>query len=209
MAINTIDIARIFKDTWGFVGLPFPEIIVRGIPTRNQTTFAGSDFPNIRPWSERRDKSAKGVSYRVVTSGGAEAFLPIWLSEQTRNALEYLLPNTMLSMTSRKNIVKTNLVNRDGSVKEEISMNDWELRIRGVLVSTDNNYPESEKQLLVEWYKKRKALNIQNVKTSICLDDHERVVIEELSFPEIRGFENTQPYEMLLSSDTEFSLYIE
>ncbi len=207
---NVIDLARIYKDTWGFVGLPFPEIIIRGIPTKSETTFTAEIFKDMQPVAgyTEQNLSNQGVSYRANIGNDVTAFLPIWLSEGDRNAQEYLLPNTILSMTSKKNIVKTALVNRDGTVKEQISIDDWDLRIRGVLVGKGDNYPEEEKQLMVDWYKRKKSMNIQNVKTAICLEGKEKVVIEDLSFPEIRGFENTQPYEMRLSSDVEFDLYI-
>ena len=208
---NIIDLPKIFNQTWGFIGLPFPEIVIKSIPTRSQTTFVGEIFNDMRPRSvigNEHDISSQGVKFRTRVNGDIIAFLPIWLSETDRNALEYLLPNTHLSMTSKKTIIKTPLVNRDGTVKEQITMEDWDIRIRGVLVSKDDNYPEEEKQMLVNWYKNKKAMNIQNVKTSICLEGREKVIIEALSFPEIRGFENTQPYEMQLCSDVEFSLYL-
>jgi hypothetical protein len=212
MAANIIDIEKmrkIFGATWGFIGLPFPEMIIKGLPTKQEGKFQAEEF-NLYDKNETvLGISELGVQYRAINSMGSEVFMPVWLSEHDRNATEYLLPNTVMSITSRKNIVTTPLVNRDGSVKEEISLGDWEIQIRGVLIGRYNNYPEAEKQIMVEWYKRRKAFNIQNVRTAICLDKNEKVVITELKFPEIRGFENTQPYEMRLLSDLEFSLYVE
>ena len=200
---NTIDLHKIFKDTWGYVGLPYPEIIaVRGMPQKYDT-----DKYSFSP-KYKVKHSQQGVSIRTNNENGVEIFMPVWLSKLDREAMQYLLPNTMMSITSKKNIVTTTLVNRDGTVKEEISMGDWEINIRGVLVGREDFYPDGEKQILVDWYKEKATFNIQNARTAICLSENEKVVITELRFPEIRGYENTQPYELKLLSDVEFSLFI-
>ena len=203
--INTIDLQKIFKDVWGYISPPYPEILAKtivGIPHKYTAENYKFDPKGVQVYSQQ------GVSIRTSGDKGIEIFMPVWLSE-TGNATEYLLPNTMMSIMSKKNIVTTTLVNRDGTVKEEISMGDWEINIKGVLVGKGSRYPEEEKQKMVDWYKEKKTFNIQNARTAICLADCEKVVITELRFPEIRGFENTQPYELKLLSDVEFSLYID
>jgi hypothetical protein len=202
---NKIDLSKIFGQIWGYVGLPFPEIIIRGIPTAAQQKFAADSFPDMMTAKYLKTTSEKGVSYRT---GDSDLFMPVWISEIENNALEYLLPNAVTSLSSQMHIVTTNLVNRDGSVKEQIAASDWEIRIRGVLIGEGENYPESETQLLVDWYKKKKALYIQNVRTAICLQQREKVIMSNLELKELRGFENIQPYEIQLVSDIEFDLYI-
>jgi hypothetical protein len=207
--MKEIDIAKIFRETWGFVGLPFPEIIVRGAATRKNQQAAAEIFEEMVSVSEKKSVSEKGASYRYPNGNGIDAFMPIWLSEIDNSAIEYLLPNTVSSMSSQLRIVTTQLVNRDGSVKEQTGMDEWKIRVRGVLVGTGDDYPEAETQLLVDWYKKKKSLYIQNVRTAICLEQREKVIITNLELRELRGFENTQPYELELVSDIDFSLYVE
>jgi hypothetical protein len=202
--INSIDLKKIFKDTWGYVGLPFPEIVLGGIPTNSGIENYG-DFKIL----EQKKMSKLGVPYYAKNSLGREIYMPIWLSESDKTATEYLLPNTVMSISSKKETVSTKLVNRDGSFKEEISMDDWEIDIKGVIVSKGNSFPEDEYQLLNEWYKKRKKFNILNARTAFCLAGDEKVVISSLRFSELRGFENVQPYELKLTSDLQFSLYID
>ena len=206
--INTIDIKKIFAETWGYIGLPFPVTIIDRLSGTPQN-YAAEKFDrfNANFKSYRKNISEKGVS--IYTSlRGIDVFMPVWLSEQVRDAQEYLLPNTVMSLSNKVNIVTTHLVNRNASVKEEISMDDWQIDIKGVIVGSDNNYPDHEVQMLTKWYKKGIALNIQNARTAICLGENEKVVMTNLKFPELRGFENTQPYEFSLISDVEFSLYI-
>ena len=206
---NAIDLKKIFSYTWGFIGLPFPEMVIKGLPVvKREQSFQEAGFFDFETW-ERYRLSDKGVSIRYTKDNGVEVFMPIWLSSNDSDALEYLLPNTVMSISSKANIVTTSLVNRDGTFKEEISLDDWEISIRGVMVGEGNNYPEQAVQTLTNWYTTRAAFNIQNARTAICLSGGEKVVITDLRFPEIRGFENTQPYELKLISDKEFSLYIQ
>lgn len=206
---NAIDLKKIFSYTWGFIGLPFPEMVIKGLPVvKRERSFIAADDMTFDVWL-KNEISEKGVSIRHKNSKGVEIFMPIWLSSNDSDALEYLLPNTVMSISSKANIVTTALVNRDGTFKEEISLDDWEISIRGVMVGEGNNYPEQAVQTLTNWYATRAAFNIQNARTAICLSGGEKIVITDLRFPEIRGFENTQPYELKLISDKEFSLYIQ
>ncbi len=206
--MNEIDLKKIFGATWGFIGLPFPEMVVKGLPVVRKGSFRADEFEFPDP-PQLETLSNKGVAYYALSPEGRRVFMPIWLSTADNNALMYLLPNTVMSMGVKANIVTTRLVNRHGTVKEEIADDDWEIRIRGVLVGKGNNYPEGEMQQLIEWREKRQAFNIQNVKTAIALNEDEKVVITRLNFPENRGFQNTQPYELEMVSDKEFSLFID
>ena len=165
--INTIDLQKIFKDTWGYVGLPFPEVMAKtivGIPKTYRAENYKFDYEYVQV------NSKQGVSIRTGSENGTEIFMPIWLSNVSRDATQYLLPNTIMSIMSKKNIVTTTLVNRDGTVKEEISLSDWDINIRGILVGKNGFYPDEEKQQLVKWYKEKQTFHIQNARTAVCLE---------------------------------------
>lgn len=205
--INSVDLRRIFGLTFGFVGLPFPEIVIESIPIVRKRSFEGPEF-DFEP-TDLKTTSAKGVSYYHLNSNGNSVFMPIWLSTVDNNALMYLLPNTVMSLGLQTHIVTTRLPNRHGTVKEEVADDDWEIKVRGIIVGKGNSYPEEEVQTLIDWRNNRQAFSIQNVKAAICLEEGERVVITRLNLPENRGFQNTQPYEIELLSDREYSLYID
>jgi hypothetical protein len=222
MIVQTvIDVQKVFENTWGYIGLPYPEILIKRflkgekpLPTFEfETDTGGSELPKypFAPWM-KKERSTLGVPLRttVKESGYADIFLPIWLFEEdaTPDEAKYLLPLSMMRMTCKKNIVTTPLVNRNGTVKEEISIDDWELDIKGVMVGLDGDYPDAELQTLAGWWERSAALNIQNAKTAICMSGGEKVVITSLALPECKGFENTQPYELKMISDVPFSLYI-
>ena len=70
-------------------------------------------------------------------------FLPIWLIRSDGSQL--LLQNTVSSFANKKTIVETPMVNRQGTFKEEISLSDWDMNVKGLIVSTDWTIP-------MRWY---------------------------------------------------------
>ena len=200
--MNVIELSQLFRSTWGYIAAPFPEMaVVKSIPSR----LAQFEFDAV---AARKETSDLSVSFYAKNSNNREIFMPIWLSENSRTALQYLLPNTIMSIGNKKEIVTTKLVNRDGTVKEEISLGDWEISVKGIIVSAGNDFPEAEMQLLVDWYKKRTSLSIQNARTAICMSGEEKVVITDLHFPENGKYQNCQAYEVRMVGDVEFSLYL-
>lgn len=202
---NQINLKEVFNKVW-YISYPYPEIINNvtvGIPEKE----IKGDY-QFNKW-DKKDMSDLGVSFYTKNDSNIDVFMPIWVSENSRDAKEYLLPNTIMSLTNKKNIVITPLVNRKGTVKEEVSFDDWELNIKGVVVGKGNNYPDAEVQKLLNWYNDRTTFNIQNARTSMCLGKEEKVIMVDIKLPELSGYQNTQPFEMKLISDSEFSLYIE
>lgn len=206
--ITKFDIQEIYKQTWGYVGLPFPEIVADRIVAK-KGSYRGDTYAFSKPY-EKMQQSRNEVAFYAKNSVGNDIYMPIWLYTTEKAMIEekYLLPNTVMSMTCNKNIVVTPLVNRNGTVKEEVSIGDWEINVRGVMVSPDTKYPETQVQLLNNWYNESTSLFIENARTAILLGENPKVLIVDLKFPEIKGFENTQPYEIKLISDTEFNLYV-
>ncbi len=211
---------EIFRQVWGYTEPPFPEIVFnRAFKKGNYKEkgdfpkFKGGEIPNYR---DAGDFNINTWNKDVVTivndplyaknANGKDVFLPIWLWEDGEKD-KYLLPNTVMSMSCKKNIITTPLINHDGTVKEQISIDDWVINVRGVIVSSSNSYPHEEVQKLKFW-EKSVSLNIKNAKTGLFVGNVEKIIIESLSLPEVRGFENTQPYEMKLVSDKTFDLYI-
>lgn len=132
--------------------------------------------------------------------------MPTWLSASAQGAEKFLLQNAVMTITNRKKIVTTELINRGGTVKEEISIGDWELTVKGLIVSNNRSYPEDEVQKLLNLYKKKSVLWVNNARTAMCMTDGERVIMTDLNLPTLSGYENIQPYEIKLLSDIEFEL---
>jgi len=204
---NEFDLVGIFKSVWGYAPAPFLFTSQNNVEKRilgQKSEF--SEYSFEQP-SERREKNIQGSPFYALNHNGNEVFLPIWLIDSF--GVEFMLQNTVSSIVSKKTIVETQLVNQQGSVKEEISIDDWEINVKGIIVSPDMDYPDQQVQDLVKLYELSDSLGIDNARTSVCLQKGEKVVIKSLKFPELKGMKNLQPFEMDLVSDVEFTLFIQ
>ena len=138
---------------------------------------------------------------------GREYFLPVYLGGVQ-------LPLPLIRIQGRKNIVETAMVNREGTVKELISTDDFRISIRGLCVGMNNQWPEDDITALQKLYAKNKSHSIACVLTDIFLlkpkrEGSDKVVINDLEILETRGFKNVVGYRMDLTSDNPFSLNVE
>ncbi|HXS38338.1 MAG TPA: DUF6046 domain-containing protein [Flavipsychrobacter sp.] len=193
------------------------------IPDLFQQAFGFSpDEPQFQDLSVPVLQSKNGSPYYGFDGKGRRYFMPVTLGGLT---LQY----PVVDITVKKTIVDTPMVNRRGSVKELISIQEYEINIKGLIVGLTPDYPENEVTALRELFEKNESVAIVCPKTDIFLITQDRasqnnqgtnlfgtqaknqvdqVVITELKLVTAgKSFApNVQPYEMNLSSDTPFSL---
>jgi hypothetical protein len=118
-----------------------------------------------------------------------------------------VLPATTLVDFSQAKIIERTMVpGRKGSVKEYIGLDDWRIRIRGILINfnAEDELPEDEIRALK---------NLKNVPVSIPIINDvaewlgiSDLVIENIEFTAIEGFGNMQPFTIDCLSDDAFEL---
>lgn len=113
----------------------------------------------------------------------------------------------LFNVTQTKNIVKTAIQGRNGTIKEYISDGDFEIEVRGVIVSKNPlHYPDDEVASLVEVLKVPTELRItSSFLNNLGIDD---VVIENYSFQQNEGFYNSQLFTIKMVSETPIELRI-
>ncbi|MEY4902840.1 MAG: hypothetical protein RLZZ292_655 [Bacteroidota bacterium] len=121
------------------------------------------------------------------------------------------LPNEpTILITAKKIIVETQLVGSDrrGSVKELIAFGDYDITIRGIAINEKSHtlYPEDWLFKLNELYNRNEALTIVCGLTAVL--GIERIVIKQVTYPEMVGIPNAQGYEFICVSDEDFTLEI-
>ncbi len=202
------DLKDIFQQVWGYNAFPYLFSLAGKVESalfkkkdETESEYAFDEVP------VRREYNNKGVSFYGNNNNGNELFMPIWLIRPNNSRL--LLQNTVSDFTNKKTIVETPLVNRKGTVKEEVSINDWEINVKGIIVSSDGCYPDDQVSELNELYEWGVSLGIENARSSLLLGDEEMVVIRSLRFPELKGMKNVQPFEMNMVSDYAFDLIME
>lgn len=225
MAKVEFDIPKLFEVVFNYRMAPYPLLVAErpyiaastlGIPGvfMPDTSLPFVDRPNQDyniSVPLRREQSNMGQPFYAKNLLGLEIFMPITLIHKSTDNVErkLLLQNTIISMKTKKTIVETPLINRQGSVKEQISIDDWDISIKGMIVSADNDYPDDAVRELKDFVDINEALDIASVLTSIFLDKDEKVVIRDFELSEMRGIQHAQGFTMSLISDIDFKLIIE
>ena len=133
-----------------------------------------------------------------------------------------VLDIALFDVTQSKNIVKTGIVGKSGTIKEFIGQNDYSINIRGVLVSpymdgnplTDVQGNDGKAKLLIDYCN----ANIPIPVTSNWLQSFgdpdgngtntiNYIVIEEFNFIQNEGNRNVIPFTIKASSDYPASYY--
>jgi hypothetical protein len=159
---------------------------------------------DFKPVPGQKLYSDLGSPYFKKDVFGRDYYMPVTLNGHD-------LPYPVISVEMKKTTVETALAGRRGTVKEMISTDDYVFVVRGLIVSADNSYPESEVRNLRALFELQKPLPISSPITDLMLvtadrKGYDKVVITRMTFPEVRGIQNVRPYEMTLVSDEPFSL---
>ncbi len=206
MAENKYNIQDLFKLIWNYEALPYPMVF----QPWNSIPMAPKNY--IIKDTTFKTRSDLGEPFYAKNALGIEVFMPVSLEDEaTKTTLQ--LENTIISCRLKKTIIETPLVNQQGTVKEMISIDDWDIDIKGIIVSPDtvyyNAYPDAAVKKLKDLVFIGNSLKIHNALTAICLAENEKIVIKEFSLPEMRGVENAQAFELKCVSDLEFKLIID
>ncbi len=123
----------------------------------------------------------------------------------------FMMPNEpSIEIVAKKTIVETALAGsgRRGTVKEQISIDDYEIVIRGVALNFKSKkiYPEDTVKGLHELFLRNEALIIECAITALLSIN--RIVIKEFKLPEMVGIQHAQAYEFVCVSDEDFDLEI-
>jgi hypothetical protein len=190
MIIEEFKSQELIKGAFGLYGR-FPVFFLNEKPAVNEEQYYTSAI-GTPVWDRIKLKSsADAENLNYVDRAGITNVM---------NALT--LPDTVLVEASQgKDIVKTKMTGSNGTAKEEISLDDWEITIRGVIINYKNNdYPRREVASMVttftrplECYVESKYLN--NVLKVFNL------MIEKVVFNAVPGRPNTQSFELTCTSD--------
>lgn len=124
------------------------------------------------------------------------------VGEQKGNSDVFLRIDTVLfNVTGSKNIIKTPIVGRRGTVKEYISMGDYQITAEGAIVSQyPNVFPQDEVRLLVELLELGKALPVAS-KFLDLFGITSIVVDPDFQISEKMGSRNEVPFRFNAISD--------
>lgn len=172
-----------------------------------ENTFGYIQIPKTLDLEERSVRSEtntkKGSDYFKKDEYGNDMFAPVTLKFGDR---EITLPYSTVSISGSKKIVNTELVNRQGSVNEQVNINDYDIRINGVVVSRQEKLPESWLDDFREIFETREPIEIVNPITDFYLKENQNIIILSHNLPDMRGIDYAQAYSFKARTDTNLEL---
>lgn len=150
--------------------------------------------------------SLMGVREQYVAPNGASYFMVLKLADKLGNIIQ--LPNEpLVSLSLRKTIVETATVGRyrKGTVKEYINTEDYNINIKGVCVddTSPNTYPATQVRDLNDLFALNEPLEIVD-NTFFELFGIRKIVLSEIDFEDMAGYEGVQKYAIRAVSDQDF-----
>lgn len=184
----------------GYKGLPYPGVWFPATkpPSNSDNYEYPGDGPHTKQYSDL------GSVLRKMDAQGRWYFLPVVLVHKGK---EYEIPNAVISFVGKKTIVETAMVGRKGSVKELISIDDYEISIQGQALHSD--FPEAALIELNELYNINEAVTLKCALTDIFLSEDDRVVIKGMELSDMKGTDSCQVVKLNLLTDQSFKLTIE
>jgi len=123
---------------------------------------------------------------------------------QQRSFADITLETVLLSVNQSKEIVKTKVQGRAGTVKEYISLGDYEVTIAAILTGTNGVYPKSDVQDMLTMLQCNNAVSV--VSWYLDLFGINSIVIDSFDINQDEGAYSRQAISVTASSDTQANL---
>ncbi len=191
----------VYATAKGYEALPF----IPGELIKRKSKHEAEAFDKL-PEVERPTQSVTTSPLRKFKNG-VHYFMPVsfeYTDQETNAKSTWEFDDAVVSITAKKTIVETPLVGRKGTVKELISIDDYEIKL--VAVVSGDDYPEQEIQEIVKLYEINENIKMICPMTDYFLKSEEMVVIKSLELPAMEGNEDMQIITMTLVSDKQFEL---
>lgn len=200
------NIEHLLQSIIGYKGLPFPGAFSPNRPTGGYTS-GDLDIPTS---PAPRQELVKGTRLYKQDTLGRWYFMPVYIRHPNIRGEGHTLEleNAVISILGTKNIVRTPLVGRRGSVKELISVGDYKISIAAFIKSSDGSYPEAQITRMKELYNINESVELISVLTDLLLDEGDRVVITDIQYPPTPGVEDGQAVTIECETDSPFELII-
>lgn len=157
-------------------------------------------------------KPFEDLEYNMTTDGkpvlsylGTPIFCDVILETSQKGGPQLKLTDVMVLVNMQKNIVKTTVKGRSGTVKEYIADGDFDIRLMGRLTQPFSRaYPKDQMIDMISLVRASESLKV----TSELLQMFGifEIVVERYSFPQKEGFQNIQLFDLQCCSDEPIQL---
>lgn len=178
-----------------------------------EATFGTKAYRINGSGSGRKITHASG-SALTETYLNKEIWLPTRFMElniKDYKSSEFFLPYSVIKISGKKTIVKTAMAERQGTVKELYSTDDYAISLKGFFIDDKNRtWPEADLKAFKRLFELQTAVVLDNALTNVFLGRDQKVVIESFDLPEVEGGrKHVRPFNIQLESDSIFTLEAE
>lgn len=201
---HKFDIGKMLISLVGYKGLFYPGIYANIPSTINTGGLYDGKYvlPSSAPAFNSLTSTGKQLyDFDPVTLSGI-AFMPVSIGGIT-------LPLAVMTVSGKKTIIETALTGAKGTVKELISVDDFNISIAGMLYNAEGVYPEDQIREFMELYNTNESVHLVSAFTDMVLGYSDQVVIKSISFPPMPGCEEMQAVKIECVSDAPFELIID
>lgn len=143
---------------------------------------------------------AKQIPLNKVGFYGQDIWHPVTFWWTTLKQIE--IEACTIRVNSVKQIIRTQVSERKGSVKEQFSIGDYKFTIKGFLIGKNRQFPQAQIELLKELYETSMPVQLYGGYPELFLAESPRVVIDSLEFPEVEGKNYwIRPFSLTCESD--------
>ena len=118
----------------------------------------------------------------------------------------WLPATTMVDFSRAKNVIKTNVLGLNGTVKEVFGFDDWQIRIR-MLCINDNKYKAREyADMLQDWFEIAGGINVFG--SIFSKKEIYNIVIENIDIKSVTGSPDVIPIELSAVSNEPVEIFL-
>lgn len=117
------------------------------------------------------------------------------------------IDTVLMEVSQTRNIVRTALQGRNGTIKQWVSDGDFEVRVTGKIVDPDNNYPLQQVKDLKELISIPDAVKIRSDFLNQIFGI-QNVVLTEPSWAQTEGVRNEQAFSFLMIEDKPLEIVV-
>lgn len=165
------DVAKIIESLYGY-----KPATIAGLPLASKS----EEFNVSQIYKQKRTTSKGSPIYGMQDLIGREVFLPLTIKA---SGINYEFPFTIVGLKTKKLLVETPMIERGGSVIEEIGIDAWRISVKGFLVDALNQFPDDQLDKLNQMWRDRNPVTVKCALIDIFLEGNDLVVISNLEIP--------------------------
>ncbi|MBP7356794.1 MAG: hypothetical protein KA871_01640 [Cloacibacterium sp.] len=204
---NRAALGQLFKVAFGVT----PVYMTVPIGKTGEVKIEGFN-PSVKEDEINEDEILKSVYgtpiiYPVSFEGGDYPIYDFYGKPKLKNYKQIWLPaTTMVDFSRAKNVIKTNVLGANGTVKEIFGFDDWQIRIR-MLCLNDNKYTARQyADILQDWFEIAGGINVRG--SIFTKKEIYNIVIDDIDIKTLAGSPGVIPIEMSASSNVPEEIFI-